>query len=167
MAALSVRYLYTRADISLLGNLEFDDGNPVFNERELSHMQDVKPVFLSFIYVGLISALALVTIFLVGFRRPWKAMVLAGIRRGGWLMIGLIAAIGIMAAINFWTFFEFLHSLFFTGDSWLFLYSDTLIRLFPIRLWQDGLILLLLILAGSGLALGLASETRQGSQRRR
>ena len=64
--------------------------------------------------------------------------------RGGWLMVGLAAVIGVIAVIGiainpniFFSFFAGFHSLFFEGDSWLFLYSDTLIRLFPIRFWQD------------------------------
>ncbi|MCD6344052.1 MAG: hypothetical protein J7M17_00400, partial [Anaerolineae bacterium] len=35
------------------------------------------------------------------------------------------------------TFFVGLHGLFFTEGTWRFFYSDTLIRLFPVRFWQD------------------------------
>ena len=53
-------------------------------------------------------------------------------------------------AINpdvFNVFFTQFHHLFFEGDSWLFLFSDTLIRLFPIRFWEDT------FLAGAGIVL--------------
>ena len=33
---------------------------------------------------------------------------------------------------------ETFHHLFFTGDSWLFYADDSLIRLFPEKLWIDG-----------------------------
>ena len=39
---ISIDYLLNNADISFLGNLTFMDNVPLFNERELSHMQDVK-----------------------------------------------------------------------------------------------------------------------------
>jgi integral membrane protein (TIGR01906 family) len=155
-ATLSVRYLNTRAEIGLLGNLEFEDGTSVFNARELSHMQDVKSVYVPITNLGIGSMLALIILFMIGRRRPWKTEVIRGIRRGGWLTIGLVAAIGILAVSDFWTFFEKFHALFFEGDSWLFYYSDTLIRLFPLRFWQDIVLVLLLIIAGTGLALGLA-----------
>src|SRR6266540_3921123 len=43
-APYAVNYLVNNADISYLGDLKFDDGRPLFNERELSHMSDVKRV---------------------------------------------------------------------------------------------------------------------------
>src|SRR5512135_1063913 len=44
-----VNYLLNSADISYLGDLSFPDGSPVFNERELSHMHDVKIVTQGFL----------------------------------------------------------------------------------------------------------------------
>ena len=35
-------YLLNDEGISFLGDLSFEDGSPLFNERELSHMEDVK-----------------------------------------------------------------------------------------------------------------------------
>src|SRR3989304_7516748 len=43
-APYALDYLVNSADISYLGDLKFDDGTPLFNERELSHMDDVKRV---------------------------------------------------------------------------------------------------------------------------
>ena len=40
----SVEYLVNSADISYLGDLKFDGGAPIYNDRELSHMADVKGV---------------------------------------------------------------------------------------------------------------------------
>ncbi len=57
----------------------------------------------------------------------------------------------------FWAFFSGFHALFFEGDSWLFAYSDTLIRLFPLRFWQDTFLFatLIAVAGGLGLALGI------------
>ena len=41
-ANLCIQYLTTEGDISLLSEAHFTDGSPLFNERELSHMEDVK-----------------------------------------------------------------------------------------------------------------------------
>jgi hypothetical protein len=96
------------------------------------------------------------------YAQHWEQAYLQGLRRGGWLMIGLAVAVGLIVligiAINpnvFWNFFVGFHRLFFTGDSWLFLFSDTLIRLFPIRFWQDAFLLAAAIALGGGLALAL------------
>src|SRR5688572_31322162 len=46
-APFAVKYLVNDADISYLGNLKFEDGSPLFNERELSHMEDRKSTRLN------------------------------------------------------------------------------------------------------------------------
>src|SRR5512135_3402035 len=43
-ATYAWNYLVNSSDISYLGDLKFDDGSPLYNERELSHMHDVKGV---------------------------------------------------------------------------------------------------------------------------
>jgi len=77
-------------------------------------------------------------------------------------MIGIAALVGLIAALGiglspeiFWSFFAGFHRLFFEGNSWLFAYSDTLIRLFPIRFWQDAFLLAALISSAGGLLLVL------------
>ena len=78
-------------------------------------------------------------------------------------MIGLVIAIGLFGAIAFWQLFTLFHALFFQGDSWQFLFSDTLIRLFPIQFWQDAFIWAGVISIGGalGLALGLKEKRLQ------
>jgi integral membrane protein (TIGR01906 family) len=66
-----------------------------------------------------------------------------------------MAAIGGFVGLSFLTFFESFHAIFFQGDSWRFLYSDTLIRLFPLRFWQDAVIFLLVFVALLGLLMGV------------
>jgi uncharacterized membrane protein len=60
----------------------------------------------------------------------------------------------------FWNFFSAFHSLFFEGDSWIFLYSDTLIRLFPIRFWQDAFLWGAVIALAGGIGLGLGLKPK-------
>ena len=61
-APYAVNYLVNSADISYLGDLQFDDGSPLYNERELRHMQDVKTVTqgaLKLWYISLVLLLGL------------------------------------------------------------------------------------------------------------
>ena len=51
-------------------------------------------------------------------------------------------------------------NLFFTGNSWLFYYSDTLIRLFPIRFWQDAFLLAAVVALGGGLGLAFGLKPK-------
>jgi len=161
-APFALDYLVNDADISYLGDLKFDDGTPLYNERELSHMADVKRVTQGALNVWYIALSLLTLLGIWSWRGDWMQDYRHGLMRGGWLMVGLAVAIGVIAiigiAINpniFFSFFAGFHSLFFEGDSWLFLYSDTLIRLFPIRFWQDAFLWAAVIALGGGIALGL------------
>jgi len=163
-APYALDYLVNNAGISYLGNLKFEDGKPLYNERELSHMDDVKRVTQGALRVwyGTLALLLVLGVW-AWFGGWWQAYRL-GLMRGGWLMVGLAVTVGLIVvvgiAINpdvFWNFFAGFHHLFFTGDSWLFLYSDTLIRLFPIRFWEDAFLwgAVIALAGGIGLALGL------------
>jgi len=163
-APYAVDYLLNNADISYLGDLTFEDGSPLFNERELGHMQDVKVVTKGALRVWYVSVLLLAGLGIWAWYGKGRQAYVQGLRRGGWLMIGLVAAIGLFGAIAFWQLFTLFHGLFFEGDSWLFLFSDTLIRLFPIRFWQDAFLWAGVIAIGGalGLALGLKEKTSHG-----
>ncbi len=160
-------YLVNSADISYLGNLKFDDGQPLYNERELSHMQDVKRVVQGTFRAWYVSLAILALIGLWGWRTGRTGTFRRGLNRGGWLTVGFAALIGSIVLVGmlmdpdvFWNFFAWFHSLFFQGNSWIFAYSDTLIRLFPIRFWQDTFLAAAIIVLAGGLALALGLKGR-------
>lgn len=163
-AGYSWDYLLNDQHITYLGDLKFSDGSSLFNERELSHMQDVKHVLGPAIQIGLIAWLGLVILGVLAASRKEMVSFLQGLRWGGWVMLGLLGLVGVFAIVSFWNFFEIFHSLFFKGDSWLFLYSDTLIRLFPLRFWEDtfGFVGIVCLLASLGLVFGLKPRKPAG-----
>ena len=165
-APYAVTYLVNNADISYLGDLTFEDGSPLYNERELSHMEDVKHVVRGALNVWYIALGILLILAFLARRGDWMPDYLAALKRGGWWMIGLAVTLALIAGTGillnpdiFWNFFAGFHSLFFEGDSWLFYYSDTLIRLFPIRFWQDAVIAMAVIALGGGVALAWGIKT--------
>jgi integral membrane protein (TIGR01906 family) len=161
-APYALDYLVNNEDISYLADLKFDDGSPLYNERELSHMDDVKRVTQGALRVWFVSLALLAVLGVWAWFGGWWQVYRHGLMRGGWLMVGLAVAVGLIVLIGiaispnvFWNFFSGFHRIFFEGDSWLFLYSDTLIRLFPLRFWQDAFLLAAIIALGGGVALGL------------
>jgi len=160
-APYAVDYLINNADISYLGDLTFEDGSPLYNERELSHMHDVKVVTK-----GALKAWYVAVILVIGlgawawFGKRWQAY-RQGLRRGGWLMIGLVVAVGLFGAIAFWQLFALFHAIFFKGDTWLFEFSDTLIRLFPMQFWQDAFLWAGAIAVGGALALAFGLKPKR------
>lgn len=152
---VSMEYLLTDSDIDFLAGQQLADGQPLYNQRELSHMVDVKVVLRGMITAWTILLVVLIGLFLWARRGGWMPAFVRGLGAGGRLTIGLIVFIlaGVVISFN-WLFTAF-HRIFFTGDSWLFSYSDTLIRLFPLPFWQTAFVLMgvLTLLAAAGLIL--------------
>ena len=133
----SINYLLGRVSYEELVNQRLLDGKPLYNERELNHMFDVRNLTAITLKVWLV----LLAFFILVTFLCWKTKEMdawfTAIRRGGNLTIAFIFSILFYLALNFNQLFTQFHQLFFEGDSWLFLMSDNLIRLFPIRFWRD------------------------------
>lgn len=162
----AIDYLLNNAGTQYLSDLRFGDGSPVFNAREVSHMLDVKIVVQGALWTLVLLLVALSGLGVWAWRGGWMDDFRRSVSRGGWWafwgVIGPAALAGVVFLIGgaqgfyilFWNIFSGFHAIFFEGDSWLFLYSDTLIRLFPIRFWQDMFLYVFLFTALGGGALG-------------
>lgn len=137
----AINYLVNDSDISYLGDLRFPDGQPLYNQRELSHMVDVKILVQAAYRAWWVMLAVLVGLGVWAWRGGWSGQYRRGVWRGGWATLGLIFAVLVAVAVSFQALFTQFHRLFFTGDTWIFEWSDTLIRLFPIRFWRDAFIL--------------------------
>jgi integral membrane protein (TIGR01906 family) len=158
----SVEYLVNGSGISFLGALKLADGQPIYNERELGHMADVKGVVQMLLKTWYADLGLLILLGVWAWLGGWWTDYLQGFKRGGFLTAGLLVILAVFASISFWQFFSWFHSLFFSGDSWLFEFSDTLIRLFPIRFWQDAVAYIggFSIVVGLALGFGLKPERK-------
>lgn len=137
----AISYLTNDAGIEYLGDLRFPDGQPLYNERELSHMVDVKNLVQAAYRAWWIMLAVLLGLALWAWRAGWSNQYLRALSRGGWSTLGLIAVVLVAVLVSFSALFTQFHRLFFTGDTWVFEWSDTLIRLFPMRFWRDAFIL--------------------------
>jgi integral membrane protein (TIGR01906 family) len=151
-APLALEYLLNDEDVSFLADQRFEDGTPLYNERELSHMVDVKVLTQQVMMVWLWLLAAFVGAATVAKRRGEWVEFRGWLARGGQLTVVLIVLLLVFVALSFNALFTGFHRIFFQGDSWLFLFSDTLIRLFPLRFWQD----VFIALGGMTLLGGLA-----------
>lgn len=137
---ISLDYLTNREGIDFLADLRFEDGTPFYNERELSHMLDVKNLIQKALVAWYCAIGILAALYVWSRLKKWPEVFWRGVSRGGLFTVGLIAAVLIGVVLNFEVLFEQFHHLFFTGDTWLFYTNDSLIRLFPEKLWSDGFV---------------------------
>lgn len=101
----------------------------------LSHLQDCTPIFTTGrISTGVVGAFGIVGLIAIGFlagrKRVGKTLIAASA-----LVVGVLAALGIWAFVDFDGLFTWMHTLFFAQGSWLFDANSLLIRLFPEAFW--------------------------------
>jgi integral membrane protein (TIGR01906 family) len=161
-------YLLNDAGIEYLADLRFPDGGVappqtcrtmddctrLYNDRELQHMLDVKNVVQAALKVWIGSLLVLVGLGVWAWFGGWFPQYKFGLGRGGWLTVILIAGILAFVLFAFGIIFVAFHNVFFEAGTWQFLFSDTLIRLFPERFWRDIFLAVGLISGGAGLLMG-------------
>jgi integral membrane protein (TIGR01906 family) len=155
---LSLDYLVNDSDISFLGDLEFDNGTPIYNQRELEHMHDVKVLVQQMLVAWWIVGIGLVSLGIWAWRANWLRHFWQSISRGGFITTALILGILLLVMVSFNALFTGFHRIFFEGNTWIFLYSDTLIRLFPLPLWQDAFIFMGVFSLAGGFFLGFTGR---------
>lgn len=149
-AKATLVYLRPGRDISYLAALEDEEG-PLYTERELNHMVDVKIlVERTFLAHAALLALVLLTGVYLWTRRQGRSGLAAALIQGSKLTILLFGLLGLFVAVAFTIFFDAFHRIFFAGDTGLFRWSDTLIQLFPPAFWYNA------VLAWAALTLGEA-----------
>lgn len=139
------------------------DRAPLFNDREISHMRDVKAlvlrlyrIFDAAVLVLVLSALAMLALRLGGVRR-FAASVLAGSA----LTAGLLLAVGGTAAVGGFDqlFLEF-HLVSFSNNFWeLDPTRDHLVQLFPQGYWLDVTVFVLVLALTAAVLCAAASIT--------
>jgi len=153
-SGIALEYLLNSQGIEFLSNLEFEDGSPVYNERELRHMVDVKIVVKNVLSIWYVILGLLILLGVWAWFGKWGDSFLRGVSRGGWLTGILLGTAILLVLLSFGVFFVGFHQVFFEQGTWTFLYSDTLIRLFPERFWRDTFLFIGIFAGGCGFLLG-------------
>jgi len=159
---VDVEFLLNDAEIGYFDQFQLDSDKPMHNERELLHMEDVKILVQNTWFAFRMGLILLIFLFVVlgwdqGFTSIWEV-----VRKGALWGLILLVVLVIGIGISFGVLFVGFHKIFFEGETWIFRYSDTFIRLYPERFWRDVFIFLAALTAVqsgliywlSGLALG-------------
>ena len=118
------------------------NGTPVYNQREVMHMADVRAVFQVVFRVWQFAFILLLLLAAIFFQNGKRMAFASAMQVGGLITAAVIFAIGLFAVVAWQAWFDLFHQLLFVQGSWLFSYSDTLIRLFPIEFWFDAVLTL-------------------------
>ena len=113
------------------------NGVAVYNEREVDHMADVQGVFQIVLRIWQSAFILFLLLAVVFVKNGERKIFLSAIQWGGLVTSAVIMTIALLAVFAWQTWFELFHRFLFVPGSWLFSYTDTLIRLFPIEFWFD------------------------------
>lgn len=154
LASTNIHYVLAHLPDDELAK-QTQDGMPVYTPREVTHMADVRAVFQSAMQVWWGTMILSI---LAGSILWWKGkrMELASATRsGGALTVALVGAIALLALFAWQVWFDNFHLVFFEPGSWLFSYSNTLIRLFPVEFWFDATLTISVFSLAGGLLLAI------------
>ncbi|MCY4018399.1 MAG: TIGR01906 family membrane protein [Chloroflexi bacterium] len=121
---------------------------PMFSGAALGHMEDVKYITNLAFAFGLASAIAAcATVILARRSAAYRRAILRGLHLGSMLTLAVLMSLAVIAAATWDRAFDAFHDLFFTAGTWRFPFSDTLIRLYPERLFVDAAIAIIALVA--------------------
>jgi integral membrane protein (TIGR01906 family) len=114
------------------------DGEPLYDQRELDHMVDVKRrTDIMFRMMWAAGAIVVLGTAVLAWRPRTRPAAWQGLFNGSILTGLILAAILAYILIGWNSFFTRFHELLFPPGTWTFDYSTTLIRLFPEKFWFD------------------------------
>lgn len=152
----------------VFGPPDFDvevEGVLVLNEREQSHMRDVRGVFIGFfmVAIGLAVAAGVVAVrrrrTLTESIASWRA-----VRNGAVGLIAGLTLIGAFAFVAFDVLFEIFHQLFFAGGTYTFdPGTERLVQLFPFQFWQETSVAVGMVAAIAAALVAVVAHRRAGS----
>lgn len=138
LALTGLESIRPRSDgIVLLERATLPDGSPAFDSRELTHMEDVRMLFGAALRAQLVIVLLLIVLAVALARTRLRDVVPRGLLAGALATLGVAVLAVPFILLGFDRFFTRFHEMFFEGDSWRFSDTDTLIRLYPERFWED------------------------------
>ncbi|MFA5439256.1 TIGR01906 family membrane protein [Dehalococcoides sp.] len=118
----------------------------VFKEREILHLKDVKGlILLNYLALGICLLLGGGFFLYLYLKKQAGRVKEAGIVliQGGMFSLLLLGGIGLIAMLDFQTFFTRLHLLGFSNDFWLLdPAKDYLVMFFPRGFWEDSTLVL-------------------------
>ena len=144
----------------------------LFNENEVSHMADVKALFLRVYNVQRLAAVLLIALGLLAawrLRRGAYLVIGAWMRRSAALTAAVILVLGLLSTVAFQQVFTVFHYIGFPQGNWVFdPRTEYLVQVFPFGFWRDITLLIgVAILVGMGVLWWVGGALRRYGSRAR
>jgi len=150
--------------VELLREARLPSGDPAFEQREISHMDDVRGLVAAVLAAWAIALTLAFGVALWLRRRGDPDAVRRALGRGAGLTLGAMTVLGLVMLIDFEFFFDGFHAVFFEGDSWRFNETYTLRQLYPDFFWGVAGAALAAFVLIQAVALALVVRRREGGE---
>ena len=155
----AIDYLLNGEGIEFLGSLALsaekcwpqgsvEETCQMFSEAALGHMKDVKQITnLAFAFGFGLAVVAGSSVVLAWRSAAYRQAIRRGLHLGSILTLAVLVTLVVVIAATWDTAFDVFHDLFFAAGTWRFPFSDTLIRLYPERLFVDAAIAIIVLVS--------------------
>ena len=115
----------------------------LFNSTELGHLQDVKHILTLGFSVAILNMIAAQIMLFAAASRPFlQRQVVIGLRQGAHFSLAFVLLSALVSITSWDRAFDSFHEIFFAAGTWRFPYSDSLIRLYPERIFVDAALII-------------------------
>jgi integral membrane protein (TIGR01906 family) len=163
-AGADIRHYFNSGDEPLVVRTRvFGEEREIFNQREVTHMKDVKELVRRVYLLAGLSGLYITGVVVGGMvwsRRAFADTLARLVLWGGLLTLAFLLVVGLFAVAGFDTLFLKFHQLSFSNDFWqLDPRRDYLIIMFPLGFWFDATMRVAATALGGALILSGVSGT--------
>lgn len=131
---------------------------PVYNQKELIHLADVRKITDMFKTLGVVSLVLSLAAGLYLFFRSGPVQLFKGLQTGAIVTVALLGSAMLWALIDFDSIFYLFHILSFSNDLWLLdPAKDYLIMMFPSGFFFDAAVLMVGTIIAAAVAVWLAA----------
>jgi len=133
---------YLKDDREVLDTTIIKDGliRPAFGERAITHMLDVKKLFVNGRFIRTISLVAFISLlaFIINKEHNWNVKLTRAFLRIASINLFLVLTLYILMQMDFYKYFTYFHVIFFTNDLWILdPKTELLIQMLPEGLFFD------------------------------
>ncbi|WP_457641612.1 TIGR01906 family membrane protein [Persephonella sp.] len=133
LAKIGLEAVLSDKGLEKFRNAKLPNGKKAFRKKEIKHMEDVKNFLKYFFPVVYISFVVWFGIYFFLKQIRWKLLLISGA-----FTTFLIVFAGLFAYFNYELAFAIFHDYLFGKYTWRFRWTDTLLRIYPMKFWYDG-----------------------------
>lgn len=142
-----------QVEVDILGQ-----SRPVYSQKELMHMEDVRKIIDLFKMLGILSLIIFLLTGLYLLLKFGGGQLLKGLQAGAIVTVAFLGAVMLWALIDFNSIFYFFHILSFSNDLWLLdPAKDYLIMMFPAGFFFDSAVMIVATIISAAIIVWIAA----------